>query len=86
MIFQETSPGVRPSKPVTVRRTLLKSDLLEIFEEPRILEYKLDITLIAQDGRGGEGKGSVVVREVLTSFWNECFSSLTVGKGSKCQA
>ena len=79
MIFQETSPGVRPSKPVTVRRTLLKSDMLEIFKEPRILEYELDIRVIAQDGREEEGKGSGVVREVLTSFWNECFSSLTVG-------
>ena len=70
MTFQETSPGVRPSKPVTVRGTLL---------EPRILEYKLDITVIAQDGREENGKGSGVIREVLTSFGNERFSSLTVG-------
>ena len=46
---------------------------------PRILEYELDIRVIAQDGREEEGKRSGVVREVLTSFWNECFSSFTVG-------
>ena len=68
VIFQETFPGIQPSKPVTVRRTL-----------PRILEYELDIRVIAQDGREEEGKRSGVVREVLTSFWNECFSSFTVG-------
>lgn len=50
MIFQKKSPGVRPSsQSITVRRILLKSDMLEIFKESRILEYELDITVIAQE-------------------------------------
>ena len=53
--------------------------MLEIFKEPGILEYELDIMVIVQDGREEKGRGSGVVREVLMSFWNECFSSLTVG-------
>lgn len=53
--------------------------MLEIFKEPGILEYELDIMVIAQDGKEEKGRGSGVVREVLMSFWNECFSSLTVG-------
>ena len=53
--------------------------MLEIFKEPGILEYELDIMVIVQDGREEKGRGSGVVREVLMSFLNECFSNLTVG-------
>ena len=53
--------------------------MLNIFKDAKILEYDLEITMIGQDGKKEEGKGAGVTREVLTSFWNECFSSLTSG-------
>lgn len=53
--------------------------MLNTFRDPKILEYDLDITIIAHNGKGEEGRGSGVLREVLTSFWKECFSCLTVG-------
>ena len=53
--------------------------MLDTFRDPKILEYDLEITIIAHNGKGDEGRGSGVLREVLTSFWKECFSCLTVG-------
>ena len=76
---QDVSPGERPLKPVTIHRALLKRDMIDIFRDPRILEYDVDVTIIGHNGKEEEGRGSGVLREVLTSFWQECFSSLTVG-------
>ena len=53
--------------------------MIDIFRDPSILEYEVDFTIIGHTGIEEEGKGSGVLREVLTSFWHECFSSLTVG-------
>ena len=53
--------------------------MIDIFRDPSILEYEVDFTIIGQTGIEEEGKGLGVLREVLTSFWHECFSSLTVG-------
>ena len=73
------SHGERPLKPVTVHRALLKGEMIDIFRDPSILEYEVDFTIIGHTGIEEEGKGSGVLREVLTSVWHECFSSLTVG-------
>ena len=64
---------------MTVHRALLKGEMIDIFRDPSILEYEVDFTIIGHTGIEEEGKGSGVLREVLTSFWHECFSSLTVG-------
>ena len=64
---------------MTVHRALLKGEMIDIFRDPSILEYEVDFSIIGHTGIEEEGKGSGVVREVLTSFWHECFSSLTVG-------
>ena len=80
---QEVSTGERPLKPVTVHRALLKGDLIDIFRDQGILEYDVNVTIIGHNGKEEEGQGSGVLREVLTSFWQECFSSLTVGASEK---
>ena len=64
---------------MTVHRALLKGEMIDIFRDPSILDYEVDFTIIGHTGIEEEGKGSGVLREVLTSFWHECFSSLTVG-------
>ena len=63
---------------MTVHRALLKGEMIDIFRDPSILDYEVDFTIIGHTGIEEEGKGSGVLREVLTSFWHECFSSLTV--------
>ena len=76
---QEISHGERPLKPVTGHRALLKGEVIDIFRDPSIiLQYEVDFTIIGHTGVEEEGQGSGVLREVLTSFWQECFSSLTV--------
>ena len=57
--------------------------LLQILKDPEILHCNLDITIVAHNGREEEGKGQGVLREVLTSFWTECFRCLTVGSMEK---
>ena len=76
---QEISHGERPLKPVTVHKALLKGEMIAIFRDPSILQYEVDFTIIGHTGVEEEGQGSGVLIEVLTSFWHECFSSLTVG-------
>ena len=78
-VFETQEVGTGPTLAVTLHRALLKNDILQLFRDPKILQYNLDITIKSLSGREEEGKGVGVIREVLTTFWNECFSSLTVG-------
>ena len=71
--------GTGPTLAVTLRRAFLKNDILQLFVDPKILHYNLDITIKSLSAREEEAKGVGVIREVLTTFWNERFSSLTVG-------
>ena len=64
---------------MTIHKALLKRDMIDIFRDPQILEYDADVTIIGHNVKEKEGRGSGVLREVLTNFWRECFSSLTVG-------
>lgn len=66
-----------------VHREMIKLDLIEIFKDPSILQYHLDITIVESNGVEEQGKGSGVVREILSLFWKECYSSLTVGATEK---
>ena len=54
-----TSSGVRPLKAVTIHRALLKADMLDTFRDPKILEYDLDITIIAHNGKEEERRAQV---------------------------
>ena len=73
----------KPLKAVQVKREMVKLDLIEIFKDPDILQYHLDIKVIGNNGVEEEGKGSGVVREVLSLFWNQCYTSLMVGASEK---
>lgn len=53
--------------------------MLHLFKDPTILQYDLDITIISHNGHEEEGKGTGVVREVLATFWDQCYNSLTTG-------
>ena len=59
----------RPLKSVTIRRAVLKEELIEIFRGPSIMDCDLDFTVIDNSGKEEEGKGSGVIREILTCFW-----------------
>ena len=78
-MFERQEVGTGPTLAVTLHRAFLKNDILQLFRDPKILHYNLDITIKSLSGREEEGKGVDVIREVLTTFCNEFFSSLTVG-------
>ena len=52
---------MRPLKEVTIHRALLKADMLDTFKDPKMLEYDLDITIIAHNGKEEERRGSGVL-------------------------
>ena len=66
------------SKHVYLHRALLKDDMIELFSDPAMINVKLDVTIIGNDGNPAEGTGVGVLREVLTSFWQLVYHSLTV--------
>ncbi|KAK2554188.1 hypothetical protein P5673_024547 [Acropora cervicornis] len=45
-----------------------------------------DVAFIGNNGREEEGKGAGVLREALSTFWNQFFNSLTVGTQEKVPA
>ena len=71
------------SKHVFLHRALLKDDMIELFSDPSMINVNLDVTVIGNDGNPEEGTGVGVMREVLTSFWQLVYHSLTVGTQEK---
>jgi len=52
--------------------------MTELFSDPAMINVNLDATVIGNDGNPVEGTRVCVVREVLTSFWQLVYHSLTV--------
>ena len=52
-----------------LHRVLLEDDLIELFSDPTMVNVKLEVTLIGNNGNNEDGKGDGVLREILTSFW-----------------
>lgn len=70
-------------KSVTVHRCTVRKDIIEIFSDKNILNFSLDVVVIDARGQPEEGKGRGVMLDVLTNFWQECFTALTVGSKEK---
>ena len=74
---------VKQDKEVVVHRTTIRSDMVAIFKDVNILEFILNFTVIDANGHKEKGKGDGVQRDVLTHFWHEFFSALTIGSSEK---
>jgi hypothetical protein len=72
-----------PVKAVTVHRTTLKNDMIELFQDPDTLSKVLMFSVIGFDGSTEKGEGVGLARDVLTSFWQVFFDSLAVGVQEK---
>ena len=66
-----------------LHRALLREDLIELFSDPSMLNVNLDVTIIGNDGSPEDGTGVGVIKEILTSFWQLVYNSLTVGTQEK---
>ena len=62
------------TKHVCLHRALLK----ERFSDPSMMNVNLDVTVIGNDGNTEEGTRVSVMSEVLTSFWQLVYHSLTL--------
>ena len=70
-------------KNVTVHRSTLRNDVIEIFKDSEIFKYKLAATITDTRGQPEKGEGRGVFLEVLSQFWQECFTSFMVGRIEK---
>ena len=70
-------------KNITVHRSTLRNDVIEIFKDPEIFKYKLVATIMDAQGKLEKGEGRGVFLEVLSQFWQECFTSFMVGRIEK---
>jgi hypothetical protein len=70
-------------KNITVHRSTIRKDIIEIFSDENILNFYLNADVIDTHGRKEKGKGRGVMLDVLTNFWNDCFTALTVGSKEK---
>jgi len=57
--------------------------VIEIVSDPNISACLLDVIVIDARGQQEEGRGRGVLLDVLTEFWQNVFTSLTVGSGEK---
>lgn len=72
-------------KDVLVHRSQVLKDLIEAFKALDIPTYRghLNLVIINERGEIEEGRGLGVVREVITMFWHQCFTSLSTGATEK---
>ena len=68
---------------VHVHRSLIKEDVIKLFADPTVLQQELHWRVIDNHGRQEEGVGSGVQRDILATFWQGIFASLTVGDVEK---
>lgn len=57
--------------------------MIEIFTDPDVSACLLDVIAIDSRGQQEEGRGKGVLLDVLTEFWQNVFTPLTVGSGEK---
>ena len=74
--------GERPQR-VTVYRSNVKKDVIKIFSDPRIFSYSFDVVVIDARSEPEAGQGKEVLLDVMTCFWQECFTALTNGSNEK---
>ena len=70
-------------KDILVHRTNVMKDLIKEFKDKEILNYNLNLRVIASNGALEKGEGRGVTREILTFFWQSFFTSLAVGAKEK---
>lgn len=67
---------------IKVHRANIRSDMLTIFSDPRILDEQISLDVLFINRRGDEeaGRGSALVRDLFSLFWKDIYQSLMVGE------
>ena len=72
-----------PKKEVIVHRSTIRNDMIEIFSDQNVSGCLIDVIVIDARGQQEEGRGRGVLLDILTEFWQNVFTSLSVGSGEK---
>ena len=70
-------------KQVVLYLSFIHQDVINLFKDPSILDCMLNITVINANGQPEKGDGEGVLRDVLTHFWHEFFTTLSIGETEK---
>ena len=70
-------------KCVLIHRSSIRKDMITIFSNPGILNSVIQVQIIDERGRHEKGEGKGVVLDMVTNFWQDCFTSLMVGSSEK---
>lgn len=75
-------PGKQSTMEIKVHRANIRNDMLTIFADPCILDecITLDVIFINRRGEEEAGRGSGLLRDLLSLFWKEVYQSLMVGE------
>ena len=76
-------PLIQDVREIAVHRNNVLKDMIKEFEEADILNYRLEFVFIDCRGEVEKGRGSGVMREALSIFWREFYSSLSTGAAEK---
>lgn len=68
---------------VLVHRTTIRVDLVMAFKNPEILKYCIKFSVINANGKKEKGTGEGVTRDVLSTFWQEFYTVLSIGSKEK---
>ena len=74
------SPQLSIWRLLTVHRSCVRTDLINHFKDPSVMNCNIDFKLINEKGDLEPGVGIGVIREVYTLFWNEFSISMTIGE------
>ena len=79
-----SSEMVPEFRDVVVHRSMIRYDIINLFKNPTILNNCiLNVTIINANGQIEKGEGDGVLRDILTHFWHECFTTICIGGTEK---
>ena len=69
-----------PERIFTVHRSCIRTELIEHFKDPSVINCNIDFKVINEKGEFEKGVGVGVICEVYTLFWSEFSISMTIGE------
>lgn len=79
-----SSSGNLPERVLSVHRSCIRTELIEHFKDPSVMDCIIDFKLIHGKGQFEQGVGVGVICEVYTLFWSEFSISMTIGEICYC--
>ena len=68
---------------ITVHRGNVRKYLISIFKDPSIMNCHIIVEMLNERGIVEKGRGSGVLKDVLSLFWKEIYDSLMLGEGER---